>query len=293
MKTQYKKHNFRESTLAVIEQANIIIEEYQDKGFNLTVRQLYYQFVARGLIANTMRSYRNLDMTLGRARLSGLIDWDAIEDRTRTINQNPHWSSPKSIITSAAQGYALDSRRTQTNYIEVWIEKNALLGVIAPICDKLDVTYLACIGYYSLSAMYKAAQRFLFEEDTFSKDSIIFHLGDHDPSGIDMTRDIQDRLDMFGCNVDVRRIALTMDQIEELKPPSNPAKTTDSRYDSYRAIFGDESWELDALPPEYISNLIKHEVNALTNKRKRNLILKQQEDDRNRLYELADEIEEI
>jgi hypothetical protein len=93
---------------------------------------------------------------------------------------------------------------------------------------------------------------------------VIIHLGDHDPSGIDMSRDIEDRLSLFAeCNVEVRRIALNMDQIDEFNPPPNPAKTTDSRFGEYAARFGNESWELDALRPEMLIDLIGSEIYSL------------------------------
>ena len=288
MKHRYKLHKFRSTTQVLIDSANGIIGEYQKKGFTLTVRQLYYQFVARDLMPNTMKSYRNLDMTIGKARLAGLIDWSAVEDRTRMINFNTHWDDPGQIIRSAAYGYAKDSRKTQPYYIEVWIEKNALLGVIEPVCTRMDVTYLACIGYYSLSAMWRAAGR-LISENNRGKECIVLHLGDHDPSGIDMTRDIQDRLNMFGCDVDVRRIALTMEQINELKPPANFAKLSDSRAADYIATYGEDSWELDALPPDYIESLIKKHVIELTNIDARDKILRKQEEERTQLTKLADE----
>lgn len=299
MKHCYKSINFRRTALGIISNANNIINEYLADGFCLTVRQLYYQFIARDTLPeawrdphsgskNNMKSYRKLDMFLGKARLAGLIDWSAIEDRTRRINYNTHWDDPGEIIRASAHSYALDSRSTQSHYIEVWIEKNALLGVIEPVCQKLDVTYLACIGYYSLSAMWRASTRLLAED----KKCIILHLGDHDPSGIDMTRDIQDRLNMFGCEVDVRRIALTMEQVNVLQPPPCPAKTSDSRFADYINTYGEDSWELDALSPDYIASLIKKNVDELTNKQARNKIIKQQESEREKLMELADNWED-
>jgi hypothetical protein len=93
---------------------------------------------------------------------------------------------------------------------------------------------------------------------------VILHFGDHDPSGIDMTRDIGDRLRLFGAKrVDVRRLALNMDQVEQYDPPPNPAKETDSRFEGYRAEYGDESWELDALEPTTLAALVTAEVESI------------------------------
>ncbi len=286
MKEQYRNLKLQKKTLGIIEQANKIIDEYQAQGFELTVRQIYYQFVARGYIENTLKSYSYIAVALNKGRMCGLIDWYAIIDRTRIVYQNNHWDSPEEILESAAAGYRLDSRSDQPYYIEVWIEKNALLGVIEPVCRELDITFLPCIGYYSLSSMWRAAKRHIYQ----NKKCIVLHLGDHDPSGIDMTRDIQDRCDTFGAKLEVRRIALNMDQVKKYNPPTNPAKTTDSRAADYIAEYGTESWELDALSPDVIAKLIKKHVDKLTDEDLRQAQIDLQEEQRTKLYDLVDKL---
>lgn len=255
----YVPKSFRPDTKTRIDQTNEIIAEYQAQGFKLTLRQLYYQFVSRDLIANTVQSYKSLGDVVNDGRLAGLIDWDAIEDRTRNLRSSPHWSSPRSIVRACADQFAVDLWDKQENYVEVWIEKDALVGVIEGICTDLDVPYFACRGYTSQSEMWGAAQR-LIEREKAGKKTTIIHLGDHDPSGIDMTRDIQDRLELFGSTAVIHRIALVFEQIEQYNPPPNPAKTTDARYQSYADRFGEESWELDALEPSVIVDLIREAV---------------------------------
>lgn len=255
----YVPKSFRPDTQTRINQANEIIAEYQAQGFKLTLRQLYYQFVSRDLIPNTVQSYKSLGDVVNDGRLAGLIDWDAIEDRTRNLRSSPHWSSPRSIVRACADQFAVDLWDTQDNYVEVWIEKDALVGVIEGICIEFDVPHFACRGYTSQSEMWGAAQR-LIEREKAGKKTTIIHLGDHDPSGIDMTRDIQDRLELFGSTTVIHRIALVFDQIEQYNPPPNPAKTTDARYQSYAGKYGDESWELDALEPRVIVDLIREAV---------------------------------
>jgi hypothetical protein len=258
----YVPKSFRPETAARVKQANAIIAEYQAQGFKLTLRQLYYQFVARDLIPNTVQSYKSLGDVVNDGRLAGLIDWDAIEDRTRNLRSGSHWSSPRSIVRACADQFAVDLWAGQANYVECWIEKDALVGVIEGICVELDVPYFACRGYTSQSEMWGAAQR-LIEREKAGKTTTIIHLGDHDPSGIDMTRDIQDRLELFGSTAVIRRIAMNFDQVETYDPPPNPAKTTDSRYESYRVLHGEQSWELDALEPRVIVELIRGEIEAL------------------------------
>ncbi len=286
MEIAYQSINLRSKTLKLIEQANKIINEYQAQGFELTVRQIYYQFVARGLISNNLKSYGYIVTALNRGRMCGLIDWDAIVDRTRTTYANSHWGSPQEILEAAAHSYKLDTREDQKYYIEVWVEKNALLGVIEPICRKLDVTYLPCIGYYSLSSMWRAAGRFISKD----KPCIILHLGDHDPSGIDMTRDIQDRLNTFGVlTLDVRRIALNMDQVRKYNPPPNPTKLSDSRAQDYISEYGSESWELDALSPNVIADLIQKHIDELTDFRKLKKRIALQQEQKEELQDIADD----
>ena len=230
-KRQYKEIRFQPKSLDLIELVNRIIDEYQAEGYELTLRQVYYQLVARGYIPNSERSYKNLGNLINDGRLAGLIDWYAIVDRTRNLRRNSHWSNPQSIMESAKYSYMLDRWKDQPNYVEVWVEKDALIGIVSQICQKLDVPHFSCRGYTSQSEMWTAAMR--FNQFDYKESRTIIHLGDHDPSGIDMTRDIQERLQLFGADVDVKRVALTMEQIERFNPPPNPTKLSDARASGY------------------------------------------------------------
>jgi hypothetical protein len=244
----------------VIEQANEIISQYAAQGFTMTLRQLYYQFVSRDLLANQFASYKRLGSIVSNGRDAGLIDWDAIADRTRELVTHNSWDSPEDIINDAASWYREDIWRDQRWRPEVWIEKAALLGVVAPICDEFRVPYFAHIGNNSQSEQYKAGRRFarLFDQGRIP---LVLHLADHDPNGIDMTRDNAERLAMYARQeVEVRRIALNLDQVRRYRPPPNFAKETDSRYAAYAEQFGEECWELDALSPTVIADLIRTEI---------------------------------
>lgn len=255
--------DFKDSSLETIRQAIEIIDEYQEQGYILTLRQLYYQFVARALCPNTTQEYKRLGGIVSDARLAGLIDWDSIEDRTRKLEKNLHLRSPMHAIELIRAQYLIDMWSNQTTRVEVWIEKQALTGIIEEVCDRLDVPYFACRGYVSQSEQYSAGKRMARNYEKKDQYTVILHLGDHDPSGMDMTRDNFDRLNMFvhgQGNVDVVRIALNMDQVEEYSPPPNPVKLTDSRSKPYQAEYGDESWELDALEPSMLVQLIEDHV---------------------------------
>lgn len=318
----------RDAQLLVLRSIDIC-DEYAEMGYDLTLRQLYYQHVARGTIPNSQRSYKRLGDVVNRARMSGLMDWNHIVDRTRNLKGNSHWSSPSEIVQSAAQSFRLDTRQDQPVHIEVWVEKEALAGVIARVASEMDVDHFSCRGYVSQSEQWRAGQRFL---NCMRKGQrvVILHLGDHDPSGIDMTRDIRDRLMRFthldwvkenakkftdieritfrdiaidiaehiddlnpggGLHspIQIERIALNFDQVEEYDPPPNPAKLTDARAGSYIDEYGPESWELDALPPDVLASLIREHIDDLTDHDLLDARVAEQEEGRRRLMELSAE----
>jgi hypothetical protein len=259
----YITKKFGADRLALIDHANTIIADYQAQGYDLTLRQLYYQFVSRDLLGNTVQNYKRLGDIISEGRRAGLIDWNAIVDRTRNLITHPSWSSPAAIIRACAASFALDPWATQDVYVEVWYEKDALMGVFERACEAYRLPYFSCRGYTSDSEVWGAARR-LIDKARDGKDNLILHLGDHDPSGIDMTRDIGARLALFGADVtEVKRIALTMEQVEQYDPPPNPAKETDARFAGYQAEYGDSSWELDALEPSVLGDLVREEIEAV------------------------------
>jgi hypothetical protein len=294
MKEKFENIKFKSSTLDVIQKANEIIEEYQADGFDLTLRQLYYQFVSRDLIPNSQKSYNRLGDIISNARLNGDIDWGAIKDRTRQLKENLHFDNPSDAIENIAGWYKIDTRADQDTHIECWVEKEALVGVVERACRKLDIPFFACRGYVSQTAMYEAAKRFQDISDYDYKNIVILHLGDHDPSGIDMTRDIAERLNLtFGTPVEIKRIALNMAQIDEYNPPPNPAKLTDSRVGGYLKKYGQQSWELDALDPKTITTLIEKESNKYTDIAKRNRLISKLNQQKNLLIKCSENWEDI
>lgn len=248
---KYSDIKIRKVGLDQITQINSIVDSYRQQGYSLTLRQVYYQLVSRNAIENSERSYKNLGNLINNGRLAGLIDWEAIEDRTRYVRQLTHWGSPEQIVRAAVDSYHIDLWADQPCYVEVWVEKDALIGIVEQTARRHDVPCFSCRGYVSASEMWAAAQRM-----PQNKECIIFHLGDHDPSGIDMTRDIRERLALFGSIVEVKRIALNMEQVDEYQPPPNPAKEADARAGGYVARYGNSSWELDALEPAILDELI-------------------------------------
>lgn len=260
----FVKHAFNKASLGLIDTCNDILEEYRNQGYRLSLRQLYYQLVARDYIENSVKSYKRTGDLVSNARLAGLLDWGMIEDRGREVQENSHWETPASILRSAAYSFRMDKWVGQDNYVEVFVEKDALSGILLPVCSQLDVRFTANKGYSSSSAMYEASKRIL--SASRKCDIHIIYLGDHDPSGIDMTRDIRERFELFTkeqIDFEVHRLALNYDQVEMWNPPENPAKESDSRYEAYAAEFGESSWELDAVEPAELAGLVRDQIEEL------------------------------
>jgi hypothetical protein len=292
MKRLYRHRNFRPAALGLIKAANQIIAEYQAAGYSITLRQLYYQFVSRDLLPNKQEEYKRLGDVINDARLAGLVDWEAIEDRGRYPRENAHWDSPQDIIDACSRQFRFEKWANQPKAVEVWVEKDALIGIVEQVAREEDCVAFSCRGYSSATAIYNAEQRIL-KRAVKGQSTTILHLGDHDPSGMHMTEDVRGRIEEMlandwyhdvmvpkglghlskfsqiflnmeeaGVGFSVERIALNMDQVEEYNPPPNPAKETDARFKKYQAQYGDESWELDALDPTVLADLIRTNIEA-------------------------------
>lgn len=264
MKHCYIEKKFNEKNQALISLMNEIIYEYQTQGFVLTVRQLYYQLVARDVIPNTLREYKRTASIINDAKLAGQIDWSAIEDRTREFIVRGRWTDGAQILRAARDSFHMDMWTNQEHRAFVIVEKEALVGVLEGVCREYDMPLLAARGYPSGSVLREFAINSILPSMNHGQDVVIYHLGDHDPSGIDMTRDLKERLELFtdSC-VSIERLALNMTQVESERPPENPAKTTDSRFDGYAKLYGHSSWELDALTPTYLAGLIRGNVERI------------------------------
>lgn len=270
-----------------LEMINSIIEEYKAQGLILTLRQLYYQLVSRDVIPNNVKEYRKLSVLLVEGRMAGVVDWDAIEDRLRQAEKPSSWNDPREILDSAIYSYARPRQEGQSVYLEVWVEKDALSGVLSRVTSPYHIPIMVNRGYSSASAMYDAFKRF---EDAQSNGQAIriLYLGDHDPSGLDMVQDIEGRIlefffgrhftqgkrslkvprehfrqhleDAIGLDFEIIAVALTRDQIRQYNPPPNPAKMQDPRARDYVSAHGRKSWEVDALKPEVLNQILEDAI---------------------------------
>lgn len=287
--------------LRMVQIADEIAQEFAADGYNLTLRQMYYQFVANDLFPdertyrqvgnnkwvrdpegtkNAEPNYKWLGDIINDARMAGYLDWENLVDRTREeAGGTGSMEDPSEVIDPLY--YWTDKWVGQEYYVEVWVEKEALAEIAERGAQRLEAKYFCCRGYVSQSAQWRAAQR-MGNAIRDGKKVRVIHLGDHDPSGIDMTRDIRERLAVFIAqdlersysryqeaweaeedldeDFAVERIALNMDQINRYNPPPNPAKLTDSRGSGYVRQYGDKSWELDALTPRVLVPLIENAI---------------------------------
>lgn len=311
------KIKFRDAKLSTanrnrLEQINEIIEEYQEQDLVLTLRQLYYQLVSRDIIPNQQKEYSKLSTLLKEGRMSGVVDWEAIEDRLRKPEKPSSFSSPREILQAAQRQYRKDRMEGQKNYIEVWVEKDALSGVLSRVTNVYGISILVNRGYSSASAMFDSYERFA-EAIEGEQRTVILYLGDFDPSGMDMIRDIRDRimeflskcyfdnheeesdqdedsteraetfLKWFETNFKIIPIALTREQIDQYDPPENPAKRSDPRAKGFIEEHGTSSWEVDALRPEVLNTILTEAIEARIDVRLYNAILQTEEQDRDKL----------
>lgn len=301
-KIKYRETKITKNNMKRLLLINSIVEEYQRIGLVLTLRQLYYQLVTRDVIPNVASEYAKLSRLLKEGRMAGIVDWDAIEDRLRQVEKASSWDGPEEIMDTVISQYRRDRREGQKTYVEVWVEKDALSGVLTRVTNPAGVPIMVNRGYSSASAMHDAWSRFrskvLHEE--FQRVRILY-LGDFDPSGLDMIRDIEGRITEFydgrgiygkSFDFEIIPIALTREQIDTYNPPPNPAKLQDPRAGGFVEEHGYSSWEVDALNPETLDQIVRDAIAEFTDEDKAKEVLEQEEEERGKLRRLNDRIDE-
>jgi len=261
------------------EHALDIASEY---GGNLTIRQLYYQFVARGLLGSGQSVYQRVVGAISDARLRGNFPFEWIVDRTRTVHKSDQFENSVEVGAALDQAsgwirsmpeWALNRARWygQPRYVVVGVEKEALAGVFEEPCNELGVGLFVFRGYSSLSALYQLAKHLDQAAAVESTEEVvILYFGDYDPDGWEIPRSAARKLESISFvagfkRLPVRweRVALNIGQIADYQPPPFEAKITSSRYQSYVDEQGTTSaWELDALPPDVLQMLIRKKVGA-------------------------------
>lgn len=282
----------------VVENIRRIVTNFRNQGYILTLRQLHYQLVTKNQIINHDTAYKKLGRILDDCRYGGVIDWNSIEDRGR-VPYLPYWvGGIEDALNDTINQYRLNLQEGQDNHVELWTEKDALSGILKRSTQKYHVRLVVNKGYTSSSAIYRAYQRFV--DDLYNQRKVtILYFGDHDPSGLDMVRDIRERLEFMFMNgkhrlfVDesqfkVIPIGLSMKQVREHHLPPNPTKMTDSRSRKYIKEFGKTCWEVDALNPETLTEIVTRNIEEQIDMDKFNAMIKKQETHVKKLTEFID-----
>jgi len=261
-----------------------VIKEYTSK---LTVRQIYYRLVSRHIIKNIQQEYKYLVGALVDARWNREIPFSAIEDRTRMfIGGDDSPTDPKShfeqwlnAFKNCANYYDLPHWSDQQEYVEVWLEKQALQGVFDEVIKEWKVTLFPCRGYPSLTKLYEAAMRLKAVQRTGRAIKILY-FGDYDPSGQDIPRKVEEDLTKFGIDLELEKIAITKEQIEKYEIPPFPAKTSDPRFAKFAAEYGEDAVELDAIDPKVLQEIIRESITGQFDQAIRDEVEERQEKER-------------
>ena len=218
----------------------------------VTVRQAFYQLVSSGAIAKTEADYKNIVVRLlGIMRRQGELPFSWIADNTRWMRKPQTYSSLEQALDDTITTYRRALWDQQDSYVEVWLEKDALAGVLLDVTAAWDVPLMVTRGYPSLSYLHTAAEA-LREED---RPCFIYYFGDHDPSGVHIPQKIEADLRTFAPDAELHfeRVAVNAEQIEKWNLPTRPTKRTDSRAKN----FSGESVEVDAIPPAQLRDLCR------------------------------------
>lgn len=267
-----------------------IQENYAAQHMSLTLRQMYYRFVAEGISPSGQLHYKRIGDVLTDARYEGTFPIEGLEDRGRDIHEGgytrfdtninpPLGQAADWIRNMPALALQRDRWAGQRTHVSVWVEKQALEGVFQPVCDELGVSWFACKGYPSVSALWEwiknvrramndNARREGYQRHVgLAEECVVLYFGDHDPDGWEIPRsalrNLRKLMAVKGYDISVtfKRIALNMDQIQEYDPPPFEAKMTSARYAGYiREHETDEAWELDALEPIVLRDMIRENV---------------------------------
>ena len=222
-----------------------------------TVRGVYYNLTTQGVVPKEDAGYKKIALACKDLRLSERLPWEYIVDNTRWMRKPRTFSSIESALEDTATTYRRDFLSAQGLDIEIWLEKDALAGVVYPVTEEWDVPLMVVKGYPSLSFMHSAAQD-MHKATKQGKTNHIFYFGDHDPSGKDIFRCVGETLREFApaADINMKQVAVTEQQIADWDLPSRATKRTDSRSKNFTG----DSVELDAIPPAQLRQLVQDSI---------------------------------
>lgn len=255
MAIQYVEHKFYCKSREKLDIVKALIEPYEA----ITLRGIHYLLVSNNVTENTPKAYNSLGELIKWARLTGEVPFDKIIDETREPRRQEIFDDPVDALRGRLMAYRSDWWIDQLEYIEVWLEKRTLTRIVYPVSNRYGVYLCVGGGYQSWSEIYDGKGRF---EAYKNRPCYILYLGDFDPSGEDMDRDISERFDTLGCSVTVERVAITPGDAREHNLPPQFAKPTDTRTPAFVQKYGAYGWELDALHPNVLQAKTKAAIQA-------------------------------
>jgi hypothetical protein len=258
-----------------------IVEEIQP----CTVRQCFYQCVVKGVVEKTEAAYDKVQRALVALRREERIPYAWVHDSTRVTYRPRTFSSVSDALTETARRYRKALWDDVDATVEVWLEKDALSDVVYPVTSEFDVALRVARGFSSLSFMADAAE----DMEALGKDVYVYHLGDHDPSGRAAGEAIERDLKALAPSVAIyfERIAVTVEQIADLRLPTRPTKRSDSRAASFEAEFGLGSVELDAIHPETLRRIVHDSIELHIGDDERQALRASEQDGRRMLERFA------
>ena len=250
----------------IVEASLGIFQQYDTA---ITLRQLYYRLVSRHLITNTINSYKRLSRIMVKAREERDAPINCLEDRSRRIlgkGDTGYYSAEEflksrlSSLTDSWKGFTMPMWDDQPNNILISLEKDALSRLVSRIANQYSVRTFPTRGYPSFSYVQRMAS--YIRNKLSDRPTIVLYFGDFDPSGVDIERDLYDRLGKYGAGeFKVKRVALTFEQIKEYNLPPIPVKRSDARSEGFMAEYGDRAVELDALDPNTLQSFVATSIN--------------------------------
>jgi hypothetical protein len=223
----------------------------------ITVRHLFYRLVGLNVIEKTEKEYKLLCYHLARWRKDDLIPWDSFTDSTRWHICPPMFDGVADALQRTRETYRRNLWTTQPYYVEVWVEKDAIAGVIAGVTRQFGVPLFVCRGFASLSSQYSASTTFK-NVQAKGKEVIVYHLGDYDPSGHSAADAIENTVaNVFDCEIEFKRLAILPEHISQFDLPTRPVKQSDSRARNWT---GTECVELDAMPPNELRWIVENAI---------------------------------
>jgi hypothetical protein len=246
------------STTRLIEQAAKVLADESP----MTIRQLFYRLVSITAIENNRGDYQRVSTALTKGRNDGRIDFDWIVDRSRPEYTPNVFEDAAEYARVVSKGYRKDYWQLQPHRVEMWCEKDSVIGSIEDLTNKLGVTVRVTRGFVSTTKAHDLARAI----GGSNKPMTVFYLGDHDPSGRQIESDLSERIRGYGAKFTIERLAIHAADIAKFKLPPLRVKESDSRAAGFLRRYSNKCVELDALPPNELRRRIEEAVTAMLNR---------------------------